>query len=308
MVLFVVALIAFLLTFVAPTDPARSIAGPKASRADVARIAAELGLDRPALDQFASYLGSLLRGDLGMSYQKRTPVIGLLATHLLPTIQLAVAGLGLGLFVGVAVGVQSARRRHAPVDRAGALLGSMLAALPSFFIGYLLVYWLAYRPRRDLGIELVPMPGADWDPWDVRALALPAITLALVSAPFYIRLTRNLMADELGRDHIRTARAKGLPDRTVAWRHAFRNALPPITAQAGLDLGFLLGGVVVIEQVFSWPGIGEQAISSITSSDLPLLMGTLLLGTLFIVVANIVVDVVIAILDPRIAPWSSDDR
>jgi peptide/nickel transport system permease protein len=179
----------------------------------------------------------------------------------------------------------------------------MMAAIPSFFLGYLLIYWLAFKPLRDLGIELFPLPGAAWDPWDLRALVLPALTLAIVTAPFYIRLTRNVMADELHRDHIRTARAKGLPERTIAWRHAFRNALPPITAQAGLDLGFLLGGIVVVESVFSWPGIGQQAVESITSEDLPVLMGTLLLGTFFIVAANIVVDVIIALLDPRVGLW-----
>ncbi len=308
-ILAVVSVIAFALTFVAPTNPARSIAGPNASIADVERIRVALGLDRPMLEQLGSYVVSLLHGDLGRSYQKAgMPVVDLIASRLLPTVELAVVGLGIGLLAGVAVGVQAARRRGSRIDRMGSLVGSMMMALPSFFVGYMLIYWLAFRPLRDLGVDVLPLPGATWDPLDVRALILPAVTLAIVSAPFYIRLARNLMADELHRDHIRTARAKGLSERTVAWRHAFRNALPPIVAQGGMDLGFLLGGVVVVEAVFSWPGIGQQAVESITSEDLPVLMGTLLLGTAFIVVASIIVDVVIALLDPRIGHWSAGER
>lgn len=307
-VLVVVATIAFILTFVAPGEPAKSIAGPKAPSASVRAIAEALGLDRPLLDQLASYFGKLLQGDLGRSYQRRMPVGDLIFSHLLPTIQLAIAGLGLGLLIGVTLGVQSARRLGSGVDRSGRMIGSLMAAIPSFFLGYLLIYWLAFKPQRELDFELFPMPGSSWDLLDLRALFLPALTLAVVTAPFYIRLARNVMADELHRDHIRTARAKGMPERTVAWHHAFRNALPPITAQAGLDLGFLLGGVVVVEYIFSWPGIGQQAVESITSEDLPLLMGTLLLGTFFIVAANIVVDIVIAIIDPRIGLWNATDR
>jgi peptide/nickel transport system permease protein len=178
-----------------------------------------------------------------------------------------------------------------------------MVAVPTFLLGFVLIYVFAFRLRKDLGIGLFPIANSSYHPLDLAGLALPALTLMLALAPFYIRVARTTMLEELHSDYVRTARSKGLPARTVVWRHAFRNALPPLVTQVGLDMGFLLGGIVVIEAVFSWPGIGQLAARSITSEDLPLLMGTLLFGTMLIVVANLVVDVVYAILDPRISHW-----
>lgn len=294
-VLAVVASVAFLLTFVAPADPARSIAGPNASAAAVERIRVALGLDRPALEQLAGWFGSLLRGDLGVSYQLGgVRVLDLILARLVPTIELAVAGLAVALAIGVPLGVLAATRPGGILDRATAILGSVLVAVPGFLLGILLLYVLAYQWR------LFPLATTGYDPLDLRALALPAITLGLVSVPFYLRVARASMLDELGRDYVRTARAKGLHERRVTWRHAFRNALSPIVTLAGLDLGFMLGGVVVIEAVFGWPGIGSQAVRAISQEDLPVLMGTLLFGTLCIVVASLVVDLVHALIDPRV--------
>lgn len=135
----------------------------------------------------------------------------------------------------------------------------------------------------------------------------PAIVLGLAACPGYLRITRTTMADQMHQDYIRTARAKGLAEGAVVWRHAFRNAVPPVLAQAGIDLGFFLGGVVVIESVFGWPGIGRQAVRAITSEDIPMIMGTLLVATLFIVLANLVVDVLNAFIDPRMAAWGDED-
>ncbi len=294
-VLVVVASIAFLLTFVAPADPARSIAGPNASAAAVERIRASLGLDRPALDQLVAWFGALLRGDLGTSYQQGgVKVLDLILARLAPTVELAIAGLGVALVIGVPLGVRAATRPGGLLDRASAVLGSVLVAVPGFLLGILLLYQLAYQWR------LFPLATTGFDPLDLRALALPALTLGLVSVPFYVRVTRASTLDELGRDYVRTARAKGLDERRVIWRHAFRNAMLPIVTLAGLDLGFMLGGVVVIESVFGWPGIGSQAVRAISQEDLPVLMGTLLVGTVCIVVASLVVDMVHALLDPRV--------
>jgi peptide/nickel transport system permease protein len=299
-VLVAVASVAFLLTFVAPTDPARSIAGPNASAAAVERIRAALGLDRPALDQLASWFGGLLRGDLGVSYQLGgVRVLDLIMAKLLPTLELAVAGIAIALAIGVPLGVRAATRRGGPLDRIAGVLGSLLVAVPGFLLGILVLYVLAYEWR------LFPLASTGYDPLDLRALALPALTLGLVSVPFYLRVTRASMIDELGQDSVRTARAKGLGERPVTWRHAFRNAILPVVTLAGLDLGFSLGGVVVVESVFGWPGIGSQAVRAITQEDLPVLMGTLLFGTLCIVVASLVVDVIHVLLDPRLA---LDDR
>lgn len=296
MVLVAVATVAFLLTFVAPADPARSIAGPNASAAAVERIRLALGLDRPALDQLASWFGGLLRGDLGVSYQLGgVRVLDLILARLLPTIELAVAGLAVALLVGVPLGVRAATRPGSLLDRLGGILGSLLLAVPGFLLGILLLYLFAYQWR------LFPLATPTWDPLDVRALVLPALTLGLVSVPFYLRVARLSTLDELSQDYVRTARAKGLDERAVTWRHAFRNAMLPVVTLAGLDLGFALGGVVVIESVFGWPGIGSQAVRAISTEDLPVLMGTLLVGTLCIVVASLVVDVIHVLLDPRVS-------
>jgi peptide/nickel transport system permease protein len=301
-VMLTVAVLAFLLTFVAPGDPAKSIAGPNSSAAAVERIRASLGLDRPPLEQLASYLGGLLRGDLGTSYQMGGRPVGELILAKVPaTLQLAITGLALGVLIGLPLGVRSALRRGGRLDRFGAAFGAVLVSVPAFLVGLLLIYVLAYRLSTDLGIRLFPVGVTRWDPLDLSALALPALTLALAVTPFYIRVSRAAMLEELHRDYVRTAHAKGLSARDVTWRHAFRNALLPIVTLVGLDLGFLLGGIVVIEAVFAWPGLGMQAVRAITAEDLPMLMGTLLFGTFCIVIANLVVDVLYAVLDPRVS-------
>jgi len=303
LVLAAVATVAFLLTFVAPADPARSIAGPNASAAAVGRIRIALGLDRPPLEQLASWFGRLLQGDLGVSYQLGgVRVLDLILAKLMPSVELAIAGLAVAIAIGVPLGVRAATRPGSVLDRAGGILGSTLVAVPSFLLGILLLYLLAYR------WPLFPLASSPYDPLDLRALALPALTLGLVSAPFYLRVARASTLDEFDRDYVRTARAKGLSPGRVTWHHVFRNAMLPVVTLAGLDLGFTLGGVVVIESVFGWPGIGAQAVRAITQEDVPVLMGTLLFGTLCIVVASLVVDLVHVLLDPRIALDDGTER
>ena len=304
LVLLVVAMVAYLLTFVAPADPAKAIGGPRSTAAAVERIRDSLGLDRPPLEQAAGYLLAVARLDFGVSYQSGgLPVMDLILRKLPATLQLAVSGVLLGLALGLPLGVASARRPGSRLDRVGALLGSVMLSVPSFLLGLTLIYIFAYRLRTDLGIAIFPIANSDYHPLDIGGLALPALTLGIAVAPFYIRISRAVMIEELHSHYVRTARAKGLPERVVVWRHAFRNALPQIVTLIGLDLGFLLGGVVVVEAVFSWPGIGQLAARSITSEDIPVLMGTLLFGTLCIVIANLVVDVVYALLDPRVVHW-----
>lgn len=302
LVLLAVAILAYGLTFIAPADPAKAIAGPKATTASVERIRESLGLDRPPHEQVIDYLLGVARLDFGRSYQSGgLPVTDLIMGKLPATFELAIAGVLLGLAIGLPVGVNSARRPGSRLDRLGALLSSFMVSIPSFLLGLVLIYLLAFRLRQDFGIALFPIANSSYHPLDVAGLALPALTLGIALAPFYVRITRTIMLEELHSHYVRTARAKGVPEGGVIWRHAFRNALPPIVTQIGLDLGFLLGGIVVIEAVFSWPGIGQLAARSITSEDLPVLMGTLLFGTLLIVLANLVVDVVYAILDPRVS-------
>jgi peptide/nickel transport system permease protein len=289
--------LAFVLTFIAPADPAKSIAGPRAPAEAVERIRVALGLDRPMLDQLLAYVGRLVQGDLGNSYrQGGRPVLDLILGRMPATILLAVAGLAVALLVGIPLGIMAAQRPGGKLDHLMSGVGSVLLALPTFLVGLVVIYVVAFR------LSLVPLPGR-YDVLDLRALVLPALVLGLSACPVYLRLTRASMLDELHQDYVRTAHAKGLPPRSVTWRHAFRNTLTPLTTQAGLDMGFFLGGVVLVEAVFDWPGIGQQAVRAITSEDIPILMGTLLFATLCIVFANLVADILIALFDPRVRTW-----
>jgi ABC-type dipeptide/oligopeptide/nickel transport system permease component len=211
-----------------------------------------------------------------------------------------VAGLAVALAMGVPLGVAGARRPGSRLDRLGLVLSSTFVSIPGFVLGLVLIYVLAVLPAHAWGLRLFPIGVIHYDALDIRQLALPALTLGLLAMPFYVRVTRTSLLDELARDYVRTARAKGLGEREVVWSHAMRNALGPVVSQAGLDLGFFLGGVVVIEVVFSWPGMGRQAVGSISGEDLPLMMGTILFATLCIVAINLVVDVIQALIDPRI--------
>ena len=297
-VLLTVAVVTFVLTYVVPADPARAIVGIRGSTEDVARTRAALGLDQPFLVQLLGYLARSIQGDLGHSYHHRVDVLPLILSRFPATAQLALAGISVSLLIGVPLGVLSARRRGTGWDRAATVFSGVLVSVPAFWLGYMLLDLLAFRPLMAFDMAIFPLGG--YEPLDVRYLALPALTIGVTGAAYYTRLTRSAMLDELHQDYVRTARAKGLGNRRVTWRHAFRNSLPPLMTQLGLDLGFFLGGVVVVEQVFSWPGIGKLAIDSIGNTDIPLIMGTVLFGTFCIVAANLLVDIAIAILDPRI--------
>lgn len=297
-VLLTVAIVTFVLTFVVPADPARALIGLRGTAEDVARMRTALGLDEPLIAQLVGYLGRLVQGDLGTSYHHRTDVLPLILGRVPATAQLALAGLGVALAVGVPLGVLAARRRGSGWDRAATVLSVVLVSVPSFWLGYLLIDLLAFRPLMAWDLAIFPIGG--YEPWDLRYLALPALAVGATGAAYYTRLTRTAMLDELGRDYVRTARAKGLGERRVTYRHAFRNSLPTLLTQLGLDLGFFLGGVVIVEQVFSWPGVGRLAVDSITNADVPLIMGTVLFGTFAIVMANLLVDVIIGLIDPRI--------
>jgi peptide/nickel transport system permease protein len=295
-ILFTLAIVTFFLTYVLPADPARAIAGVRASQADVDRIRHVLGLDQPFLVQLGQYLGRLLHLDFGHSYSQDRDVLPLILERFPATLQLAVAGLALELAIGLPLGVAAAARRGGWFDRFATALTVVLISAPSFWVGYLILE--AVFQLHGLGIDIVPV-GGGYKPFDLRYLFLPALTLGFGGAAYYNRLMRATMLDELQHDYVRTARAKGLSSTRVLW-HAFRNAIGPILTQIGLDLGFFLGGVVVVEQVFSWPGIGKLAVDSIRTADVPLIMGTVLFGTLCIVIANLAADVGNALVDPRI--------
>ena len=297
-VLVSVGLVTFVLVYILPADPARVIAGPRASADAVARISHQLGLDEPLIAQLASYVGRAVRGDLGHSFSQNMDVLPLILSRFPATLQLALAGLAIELLIGVPLGLLAATRRNSAFDRGATIFSIVLVSAPSFWVGLLLIHYLGFLPHQILAIDIFPIGG--YKALDVRYLLLPALTVGFAGAAYYTRLTRVTMLDELHRDYVRTARAKGLPESSVNWKHAFRNAIGPILVQLGLDLGFFLGGVVVVEQIFGWPGIGKLAVDSIRTADVPLIMGTVLFATLCIVLANLLVDILMAFADPRI--------
>jgi peptide/nickel transport system permease protein len=287
---------------VAPHDVARLIAGRQASPETVAAVSRNLGLDRPVVAQYGSFLVRLLHGDLGYSYSNSEPVTSLIAQGLPVTFSLAIGGAVLWLLLGVTSGTIAARRRRSVVDRATTGVALFFYSMPTFLLGELLLLGFFYE-LHVLGIDFFPGGGyvpftenpAEW----AQHLILPWMTIALVSAATYSRLTRASMLDVLGEDYIKTARSKGLSRRRVTVRHGLRAALTPIVTQFGLDLGALLGGVVVTETVFGLPGLGQLLITSIDHQDLPTTIGLVLLAAAFVVAANIVVDIFYVVLDPR---------
>jgi peptide/nickel transport system permease protein len=297
-VLISVGIVTFVLIYILPADPARVIAGPRASADAVARIAHQLGLDQPLPAQLATYLGRAVRGDLGHSFSQNQDVLPLILSRFPATLQLALAGLFVELVIGIPLGLLAATRRGSNYDRGAMILSIILVSMPSFWVGLLLIHYLGFLPHQLAGIDVFPIGG--YKPLDLRYLILPALTVGFAGAAYYTRLTRVTMIDQLHADYVRTARAKGVSERRVTRGHAFRNSLGPILTQLGLDLGFFLGGVVVVEQIFGWPGIGKLAVDAIRTADVPLIMGTVLFATLVIVLANLFVDVLAAILDPRI--------
>jgi peptide/nickel transport system permease protein len=305
LVLWITSGAVFLLFFVAPHDPARLIAGKLATPQTVALVNHRLGLDRPLPDQYTSFMGRLLHGDLGYSYYNSAPVRSLLASRLPVTASLSLGAAALWTVVGVGVGVAAARRPRSVVDRGGTLLVLTGLSMPTFLVGLLLIYFLFFRLHL-AGIGLFPASGyvpLTQDPagW-AQHLLLPWITLATVTAATYSRLTRSSLLEVLGEDYIRTARAKGLPEGRVVYRHGLRSALTPVVTQLGVDLGTLLGGVIVTEQVFGLPGLGQLAWQSVTTQDLPVIIGIVLVASAFIVIANLLVDLGYALLDPRVRP------
>jgi peptide/nickel transport system permease protein len=286
----------FLVTFVVPADPARTIAGPNATAEVVERIREERGLNDPVWVQYGRYIIGVARGDLGRSLAGDQPVLDLILARLPATGLLALASLLIWVVIGSVAGVISAAFRNSFLDRvflAGSIVG---LSVPSFWLGVLLLWAVAH-----FGLSWLPLGGGGEGFWDrLRHLILPAIALGLGGAAFYSRVMHTHMVEVLEQEYIRTARAKGLSRMRVLLRHALRNALLPVVTLAGMDLASLLGGAVLTETVFGWPGIGHQAWMAISRSDVPVVMGTTLFSAGFVVVANLVVDVLYRVLDPRV--------
>jgi peptide/nickel transport system permease protein len=301
--MWLVATTVFIMYFIAPHDVARTLAGRQASEATIAAIRHNLGLDRPVIAQYGSFLWRALHGDFGYSYTNAEPVTSLISNGLPVTASLVIGGAVLWLFMGVGIGVLAATRPRSMMDRTATGFSLFFYSMPTFLLGEVLLLLLFFRLHL-IGIDL--FPGAGYTPllqdpveW-ARHLLLPWFTIALVTAATYVRLTRGSMLDVLGEDYIRTARAKGLSRRRVIYRHGLRAGLTPVVTQFGIDVGTLLGGAIVTENVFGLPGLGELAISALSKQDLPTVIGLVLLASAFVVIANIVVDILYSVLDARV--------
>jgi peptide/nickel transport system permease protein len=302
-VMWLVATTVFIMYFIAPHDVARTLAGRQASEATIAAIRHNLGLDRPVIAQYGSFLWRALHGDFGYSYTNAEPVTSLISNGLPVTASLVIGGAVLWLLMGVGIGVLAATRPRSLMDRSATGFSLFFYSMPTFLLGEVLLLLFFFRLHL-IGIDL--FPGAGYTPllqdpveW-TRHLVLPWFTIALVTAATYVRLTRGSMLDVLGEDYIRTARAKGLSRRRVIYRHGLRAGLTPVVTQFGIDVGTLLGGAIVTENVFGLPGLGELAISALSKQDLPTVIGLVLLASAFVVIANIVVDILYSVLDARV--------
>jgi peptide/nickel transport system permease protein len=302
-VLWLITVAVFALFFVAPSNVARTLAGRQATPQTVALINHRLGLDRPLWKQYLSFLDNALHGNLGYDYYHQEPVTTIINQAIPITLSLAVGAAIIWLLLGVYNGVVSATHPRGVRDRSLTVMSLVFYSMPSFVLGLTALYFLYFRLTL-AGHAWFPSGGyvplsQGLGPW-VQHLVLPWLTIALVSAATYTRLTRASMLDVLGEDYIRTAESKGLSDRRVTYRHALRSALTPVVTQFGIDLGQLVGGVVITEQIFSMPGLGRTAVTAITQQDLPVIIGIVLVASTAVVVANILVDLAYAALDPRV--------
>ncbi len=302
LVLFTLSIFVFFLFFVAPGDPARIVAGEKASAAQLEQVRENLGLDRPMVTQYLTFAGRALTGDLGYSYRNSQPVAEIIIRRVPATLSLVLGGVVFWLALGLPIGILSARNPGTWKDRLGQVFILLGLSFPTFVLGMLSLYTLYFLPRQ-AGFTLFPPGGykplLDGPLQWVWHLALPWTTLALVTAAIYARLTRGQLLQVLGEDYIRTARAKGLSERRVVYRHGLRATLTPLITQLGADIAILLGGAIVIEQVYGLQGVGALAVQAVRNQDRPIIIGVVLMGGLFIVISNIIVDLLYALLDPR---------
>jgi ABC-type dipeptide/oligopeptide/nickel transport system permease component len=282
-----VVLLTFLLMFVVPGDPARTIAGPRASPQVLALVQSNLHLDQPVLVQLGHYLAGVLRGDLGVSYVQDQPVASIIGGRLPATIELGLAGLALELILGGALGVWDGLRARR--SRMLAVVNVGFLSVPAFSLGFVLLLLFGYQ------LSWFPIDGGTGG----DRIVLPALTLGLFGMPYYANIVRDAMQETLSASYTRTAVGKGLPRQYVLRHHVLRNALSPALTMAGLDFAILLSGVVFVETVFGWPGIGQLQTQAFYNVDRPVLMGTVVIAAVLVVVATLAIDLLRMAIDPR---------
>ncbi len=290
LILLGVSFITYVLLFVLPADPVRQIAGRAATAQTVENIRQQLGLDQPFLVQYGRYLANLVQGDLGRSYLQKTEVGDLITSRLPATLLLMLAGIAAELVLGLTMGIAAALMRGRFGDQVLMMTSFVTVSAPQFVVSLLMLYIFAVK------LGWFPIGGYG----TAAHLVLPAVTLGILGSGWYSRMMRSSMIEVLRADYIRTARAKGLGRARVVLRHALPNAVLPIIAMIGIDIGIFMGGIVVVESVFGWPGIGQLAWQAIQRVDIPIIMGVTLVSALAIVVGNLLADLIAPVIDPRI--------
>ena len=290
LILLGVSFITFVLLYVLPADPVRQIAGRSATAQTVENIRRELGLDQPFVVQYARYLAGMVQGDLGRSYLQKTEVAALIASRLPATLLLMLGAITCELAIGLTMGIFAALRRGTTFDHSLMMLSFVTVSAPQFVVGLLLLYVFAVK------LGWFPIGGYG----TFAHLVLPSLTLGILGSGWYSRMMRSSMLDVLRADFIRTARAKGLGRVRVVLAHALPNAILPVIAMIGIDIGIFMGGIVVVESVFGWPGIGQLAWQAIQRVDIPIIMGVTLVSACAIVLGNLLADLIAPMIDPRI--------
>ncbi len=286
----VVSLLAFLFVHLLPGDPAKLIAGQEANDVEVALIRTELGLDRPLPVQYLSFMGHAVIGEFGRSMRSHAPVAQEIGQRFLPTLWLSLASMGWAVAFGLMVGIGAATRRGRWLDSAGMVVAVTGLSFPPFALGLVLMQMFA--------VDLGWLPATGYGDW--RFFVLPSLTLGASVAAIMARFTRAAFIDVMNQDYVRTAHAKGLPRRLVVWKHTLRNALIPIITMLGLQFGYLLGGSIVVEKVFSWPGLGRLLVDSVDTRDYPVIQTEILLFSLEFILINLAVDILYAVVNPAI--------
>ncbi|MEJ5902808.1 ABC transporter permease [Ochrobactrum teleogrylli] len=290
MILIGISFVTFILLYLVPADPARQIAGRSATAQTVENIREQLGLNLPFYEQYLRYLRGLVQGDLGRSYLQKTEVASLIWSRLPASLLLMAGAIFSELAIGLTMGVIAATRRGSRTDNALMIFSFVGVSAPQFVIGILMLYVFAVK------LGWFPIGGYG----TFMHLVLPSLTLGLLGAGWYSRMMRSSLLDVLRQDYIRTARAKGLARWKILLRHAMPNAILPIIAMIGIDIGLFMSGIVVVESVFGWPGIGQLAWQAIQRVDIPIIMGVTIVSAFAIVLGNLIADLITPLIDPRI--------
>ncbi|MGE4465035.1 ABC transporter permease [Sphaerochaeta sp.] len=294
-VLLGVTFIVFFIMSLTPGDPAAIILGDQASAEALEMKRIELGLDKPLLVRYATYMGNLFQGDLGLSYRNQISVASQVWDKFPNTAILAISGILVALIIGIPIGILSAKKQYTVMDNTSMVFSLVGVSMPNFWLGLLLSLLFALKlgwlPSQGMGKGFIGL---------LRSLVLPALTLGTGAAATVVRMTRSSMLEVIRQDYISTARAKGITEKQITRKHMLKNALIPIVTAVGLQFGLLLGGAMLTETIFSWPGLGRLMVDSITSKDIPMVLGSVIFMAVMFSFVNLLVDILYAFLDPRI--------